>query len=232
MKLLIKNGRIIDPSQKMDKIADILVTDGKITRIAKNIKSKADETYDATGKIVAPGFIDMHTHLREPGQEAKEDIRHATEAAAAGGITTVACMPNTTPAVSSSIIVTGIKQRAAEEGRVNVEVIGCISKDQKGKELAEMGDMAEKGAVAFSDDGHYVMSPGLFTHAAEYITAFDKVLITHSIDEEMNSEGYMHEGAVSAMMGVPGVPAVSEDIAVARDCLLASYTGADRKSVV
>lgn len=226
MKLLIKNGRIIDPSQKMDKIADILVTDGKITRIAKNIKSKADETYDATGKIVAPGFIDMHTHLREPGQEAKEDIRHATEAAAAGGITTVACMPNTTPAVSSSIIVTGIKQRAAEEGRVNVEVIGCISKDQKGKELAEMGDMAEKGAVAFSDDGHYVMSPGLFTHAAEYITAFDKVLITHSIDEEMNSEGYMHEGAVSAMMGVPGVPAVSEDIAVARDCLLASYTGA------
>ena len=161
MKLLIKNGRVVDPSQKLDEICDVLVADGKIAKVAKNITDKADETYDAAGKVVAPGFIDMHTHLREPGLEAKESIRTGTMAAAAGGITTIACMPNTKPAISTSIVVSGIKERAAKEGYVNVEVIGSISKDEEGKELAEMGDMLEKGAVAFSDDGHYVYSSRL-----------------------------------------------------------------------
>lgn len=226
MKLLIKNGRIVDPSQNLDKVMDLLLEDGNVAKLAEHITDAANETYDASGKVVAPGFIDMHTHMREPGLEAKESIRTGTMAAAAGGITTIACMPNTKPAVSNSIVVTGIKARAAEEGYANVEVIGSISKDQKGTELAEMGDMLEKGAVAFSDDGHYVDSSRLLLNAARYISNFGAPLISHSIESELNADGYMHEGAVSAKIGVPGVPSVAEDIAVARDTLLAGYTGA------
>lgn len=226
MKTLIKNGRVVDPSQNLDACMDILVEDGKIKAVAEAITEAADEVYDATGLVVTPGLIDMHTHMREPGLEAKEDIISGTKAAAAGGVTTVACMPNTKPVVDSSILVSGIKQRAAEESYANVEVVAAISKGEKGEELAEMGDMAEKGAVGFSDDGHYVKSSRLFVLAAKYITAFDKPLMCHAIDPELNAEGYMHEGAVSARIGVPGIPAISEDIAVARDCIIAEYTGA------
>ena len=226
MKTLIKNGRVVDPSQNLDAIMDILVEDGKISAVGANLEAAEAEVYDATGLVVTPGLIDIHTHMREPGLEAKEDIISGTKAAAAGGVTTVACMPNTKPVIDSSIIVSGIKQRAAEESYANVEVIGAISKGEQGEELAEMGDMAEKGAMAFSDDGHYVKSSRLFMLAAKYISAFDKTLICHAIDPELNAEGYMHEGAVSARIGVPGVPAISEDIAVARDCIIAEYTGA------
>ena len=226
MKTLIKNGRVVDPSQNLDAVMDVLVEDGKISALGSNLAVEADEVYDATGLVVTPGLIDLHTHMREPGLEAKEDIISGTKAAAAGGVTTVACMPNTKPVIDNSIIVSGIKQRAAEESYANVEVIGAISKGEKGEELAELGDMAEKGAMAFSDDGHYVKSSRLFMLAAKYVTAFDKTLICHAIDPELAAEGYMHEGAVSARIGVPGVPAISEDIAVARDCLIAEYTGA------
>lgn len=217
---------MVDPSQNLDAVMDVLVEDGKISALGSNLSAEADEVYDATGLVVTPGLIDLHTHMREPGLEAKEDIISGTMAAAAGGVTTVACMPNTKPVVDSSIIVSGIKQRAAEESYAHVEVIGAISKGEKGEELAELGDMAEKGAMAFSDDGHYVKSSRLFMLAAKYVTAFDKALICHAIDPELAAEGYMHEGAVSARIGVPGVPAISEDIAVARDCLIAEYTGA------
>ena len=226
MKTLIKNGRVVDPSQQLDAVMDILVEDGKIKALGKDIAEAADEVFDATGLVVTPGLIDVHTHMREPGLEAKEDIISGTKAAAAGGVTTVACMPNTKPVIDTSIVVSGIKERAREESYANVEVIGAISKGEKGEELAEMGDMAEKGAMGFSDDGHYVSSAYVMNLAAQYVSAFDKPLICHDIDEEMNHEGFMHEGAVSARLGVPGIPSIAEDICVARDAAIAEYTGA------
>lgn len=226
MKTLIKNGRIVDPSQQLDQVMDLLVEDGKIAEAAPHIDAAADEVFDATGLVVAPGFIDLHTHLREPGLEAKEDLVTGTMAAAHGGITRVACMPNTKPVIDSSIVVSGIQERAQKEGYVHVEVIGAITKGEKGKELSEMGDMAQHGVMGFSDDGHYVSSAYVMNLAAQYVSAFDKPLIVHDIDEEMNHEGFMHEGAVSARLGVPGIPSIAEDICVARDAAIAEYTGA------
>lgn len=226
MKILIRNGNLVDPTQKINEVMDILIEDGIVKELGSNLKASADEVYDAKGLVVTPGLIDLHSHLREPGLEAKESIITGTMAAAAGGITTIACMPNTLPIIDNSILVSGVKDRAAREGFVHVEVIGAITKGQKGKELAELGDMAEKGAMAFSDDGHTVESSRLFILAAKYITAFDKVLICHSVDEELNNDGFMHEGEVSTRIGVPGVPSIAEDICVARDCLVSEYTGA------
>lgn len=226
MKTLIKNGRVVDPSQNIDAVLDILVEDGKIAGLGIDLEAADAEVYDATGLVVTPGLIDMHTHLREPGLEAKEDIISGTQAAAAGGVTTVACMPNTKPVIDNSIIVTGIKDRAAREGFARVEVVGAISQGQKGEALAEMGDMTFAGAVGFSDDGHYVDSPRTMLLAARYITAFDKPLMCHAIDTEIDHMGYMHEGVVSAKTGIPGSPYIAEDIAVARDCIIAEYTGA------
>ena len=222
MKLLIKNGRVVDPSQKLDEVMDLLLEDGKIAKAGKKLNVSADRTYDATGKVVAPGFIDMHVHLREPGVEAKENIETGTMAAAAGGITTVACMPNTKPAIHSSIILSGIKERAREYGYVNVQVIGAITMDEEGKALAEIGDMAKAGAIAFSDDGKYVQSNRLFLNAAKYVQSFGKPIISHSIDQEFNNDGYMHEGAVSAQLGVKGIPAAAEDCGTAREIALAA----------
>lgn len=225
MKTLIKKGHLVDPSQHLDAVKDILVEDGIIKRVADSIEEAADETYDASGKVVAPGFIDLHTHLREPGLEAKEDIVSGTMAAAHGGITRIACMPNTNPVIDTSIVVSGIEKRAAEEGYAHVEVIGAITKGKKGKELSEMGDMAMRGAMAFSDDGHFVEDPLMMLKAARYVNSFDKALIVHAIEEHMNHSGYMHEGAVSARLGVPGIPSIAEDMAVARDAIIAEYTG-------
>lgn len=225
MKTLIKNGRVVDPSQKLDAVMDVLVEDGRIAALGKDL-GDADEVFDATGLVVAPGLVDVHTHMREPGLEAKEDIVSGTMAAAAGGVTTVACMPNTKPVVDNAITVSGILERARQESYAHVQVVGAISKGEKGEELAEMGDMAQHGAMAFSDDGQYVKSPRLFLLAAKYVTSFGKALLSHSIDSELAAEGYIHEGAVSARIGIPGIPSISEDIAVARDCIVSQYTGA------
>ena len=153
MKTVFKNGRIIDPKNNMDKISDILVENGKIIRIAENIEESDAETIDATNKIVAPGLIDMHTHFREPGQEAKEDFLSGSKAAVAGGFTRIATMPNTNPAVDTAALVRSLKERADEVAKAHIEIIGAVTKGQKGEELAELLDMTEAGAIAFSDDG-------------------------------------------------------------------------------
>ncbi|TWH49359.1 dihydroorotase [Sporomusa sp. KB1] len=226
MKLLIKGGRIINPAENMDTIGDILIEAGKIAAIGQNLDAGEAQVIDAAGLVVAPGLVDMHVHLREPGLEAKEDIASGTRAAAAGGFTTIACMPNTKPVVDSSIIVSGIMHRGQTEGVVNVKVIGALSKGLEGKELAEIGDMIQAGAVAISDDGGHLDSTRLLKTGLEYTGMFERPVITHSEDEELAGEGFMHEGAVSAILGIKGRPSVAEDIAVARDIMLAEYTGA------
>lgn len=224
MKRLLKSGRVIDPANQLDQVMDVLIENGKIAAVGENLSSEGAQVFEAKGLIVAPGLIDMHIHLREPGQEAKEDIGSGTRAAAAGGFTTVACMPNTKPVVDTSIIVNGLKERARQEGVVHVEVIGALSKGQEGKEMAELGDMAEAGAVAFSDDGHYVDQAKLLLSGLDYLRTFDKVVISHAEESSLVEEGVMNEGHASAMLGMKGRPTVAEDIAVARDLLLAEYT--------
>lgn len=225
MMLLIKNGHIVDPSQKLDKVMDILVEEGKIVALEENITPPDNaEIYDAKGLLVTPGLIDVHIHLREPGLEAKEDIVSGTQAAAAGGFTTVACMPNTRPSIDNSIVVSGLLDRIAKEGKVKVEIVGAISKEQKGEELSEMGDMSLRGVMAFSDDGRFVDNAKLFSSALEYASIFDKIIISHAEETALGHDGFMHEGAVSAKLGIPGVPSTAEDIAVARDIILAEYT--------
>lgn len=224
MKLLLKGGRMINPAQGFDEVADILIENGHIIEIGEGLSAEGAEVFDAQGLVVAPGLIDMHVHLREPGLEAKEDIVSGTRAAAAGGFTTIACMPNTKPAVDSAIIVSGILHRAQYEGAVNVKVIGSLSKGQLGKELAEIGDMIFTGAVAISDDGSSLDNNRLLKTGLEYTSMFGCPVITHSEDESLVEDGVMNEGVVSAMLGMKGRPAVAEDIAVARDIMLAEYT--------
>ena len=226
MKLLLKSGRVINPATNFNDMVDILIEDEKIVKIGADLQSDDAEIFDATGLIIAPGLIDMHVHLREPGQEAKEDIGSGTRAAAAGGITTVACMPNTSPVIDNSVLVQGIAQRAQQDGVVKVKVVGALSKGQEGKELAEIGDMLEAGAVAITDDGHYVDSAKLLMNGLDYIARYDLPIISHAEDNTLTEDGVMHEGAVSAMLGMKGRPAVAEDIAVSRDILLAEYTNA------
>lgn len=223
MKLLIKGGRVINPGKNFDAVSDILVENGKVVAIGENLTAKDVQIIDAQGKIVAPGFIDMHTHLREPGQEAKEDFASGSKAAAAGGFTTVATMPNTNPVVDNAILVHGLKQRAKEVGVVHIEVIGALTKGQEGKELAEVGDMAQAGAVAFSDDGHFDNNCKLMLNALDYLRTFDKAIMSHAEETSLVAEGVMNEGHRSAMLGMKGRPTVAEDIAVMREILLAEY---------
>lgn len=224
MKLLLKGGRIVDPAQNFNKVADIRIENGLISEIGENLSAEGMEIFEAQGLVISPGFVDMHVHLREPGLEAKEDIASGTRAAAAGGFTTIACMPNTNPVIDTAIVVSGILHRAQREGIVNVKVIGALSKGQQGKELAEIGDMILTGAVAISDDGSSLDNNRLFKTALEYSGMFGCPVISHAEDESLVEEGVMHEGAVSAMLGMKGRPAVAEDIAVASDIMLAEYT--------
>ena len=225
MKLLLKGGRVINPAEKFDKIADVLVEDGKIKAIGDNLEADGAEVYDATNKVVTPGLIDLHVHFREPGQEAKEDFESGANAAAAGGFTTVCTMPNTKPAVDDAAMVRSLEKRAEDVAKVHVKIIGAVTKGQEGKELAELGDMIEAGAVAFSDDGHYDQKAKVLLNAFDYLHTFDKVIVNHDEETSLVEDGVMNEGHRSAMLGLKGRPTVAEDIAVARDIMLAEYAG-------
>ena len=225
MKLVIKNGIIVNHARKQHEKGDIVIENGKILSIGGTADTEGAEVYDANGLFVAPGLIDMHVHLREPGQEAKEDIHTGTQAAAAGGITRVATMANTKPVIDNAAVFRDVLRRVDECGVVKVSVIGALSKNLEGKQLSEMGDMAAEGAAAFSDDGHYVESANFMRRAMEYADMLHKMVIDHAEDATMCSGGFMNEGKVSYAMGVTGRPAAGEDIAVARDLLLSEMTG-------
>ena len=226
MVRIIKNGRVLDPANRLDKVCDILIEDGKIAKVGADLSAAGAEIINAAGKVVVPGLIDMHVHLREPGQEAKEDFVSGSRAAAAGGYTTIATMPNTKPVVDNAALVRSLQKRAAEKSLVHIAIIGALTKGQRGEELAELGDMTEGGAVAFSDDGHYVQRAKVLLNGLDYLRAFDKVIINHDEDTTLIEEGCMNEGHRSAMLGVKGRPTVAEDIAVDRDILLAEYADA------
>ncbi|MBO4401264.1 MAG: dihydroorotase [Selenomonadaceae bacterium] len=223
--LLIRGGRVIDPANNIDKIADVLIVDGKIAAVDADIKFSAQHEYNAAGRIVTPGLIDMHVHFREPGQEAKEDFVSGSKAAVAGGYTTVATMPNTSPVVDNAALVRSMVQRANDVGIINIKIIGAVTKNQQGLELAEMRDMIDAGAVAFSDDGHFDDNAKIFMNALDYLHGTGKVIICHEEETSLVRDGAMNEGRRSAILGIKGRPSVAEDIAVARDCLLAEYTG-------
>jgi dihydroorotase len=224
-KLLLKAGRIVDPAHGIDETADLLIEDGLIAGHGNNLDGEGAEIVDADGLVVAPGFIDMHVHLREPGHEYKEDVQSGTAAAAAGGFTGVACMPNTSPANDHRAVTELIVERADEYGAVPVYPIGCVSVGQQGEALAEIGELVEGGCVAVSDDGYPVATAELMRRALEYTRMFDIPVIEHCEDLSLTKKAAMNEGSVSTALGLRGYPAAAEDIIVARDLVLAEFTG-------
>jgi dihydroorotase len=224
---LIKHGRVIDPANGVDAVQDVLIADGKIERVGKNLVAPAGaEVVDAAGKVVCPGFIDIHVHLREPGYEYKETVATGTRAAAAGGFTAVACMANTNPVNDNGAVTDYILAKARVEGVVRVHPIGAVTKNLRGEELAELAELAEAGCVAFSDDGRCVMNAALYRRALEYTLPFGLPVISHAEDAHLSLGFTMNEGVVSTEIGLPGSPAAAEDVMVARDILLAELTGA------
>jgi dihydroorotase len=224
--LLIKGGRVIDPVSGGDAIADVLIRDGHIESIGTGLADNDVAVLDVRGAIVAPGFIDMHVHLREPGIEHAETIETGARAAAAGGFTTICCMPNTQPVNDSATVTSYIVQRARQVAKVNVFPIGAITKGSLGEELAAIGSMRDAGIVAISDDGRPVMNARVMRRAMELARALDIPVINHCEDLNLSAGGDMHEGDLSVRLGLHGIPSASEDVMVARDLLLAELTGA------
>jgi dihydroorotase len=224
-KLVIHGGRVIDPSQDLDGTFDLLIEDGRVAKLDGRIKPPKDaETFDATGLVVSPGLIDIHVHLREPGQEYKETVATGTMAAAAGGFTAVACMANTAPVNDSRSVTEHILLEARRHGHARVYPIGAISKGLLGEELAEIGEMVRAGVRAISDDGKPVMNAELMRRALMYAQHFRVPVIQHAEDLTLTGSGVMHEGEWSTKLGLPGIPGASEDVMVARDLILAEDT--------
>jgi len=236
MTLLLKGGRVVDPSRKADGTGDLLIENGKIAGSGgepyETGKGRGKgippgmEILDLRGKIVVPGLIDMHTHLREPGFEYRETIASGSEAAVAGGFTSVACMPNTNPVNDNRSVTEFIRRKAAECGLANVYPIAAISLKSEGALLSEYWDLKDAGAIGFSDDGRSVMNAALMRRALEYASSLDMPVIAHCEDRNLSEGGMMHEGFVSTEIGLPGIPGIAEEVMVARDILLAEYTGA------
>lgn len=224
MKTLIKNGRVYDSPNGLDGKYDILIEGNKIFAVEEDIKNQGYQVIDAEGKIIIPALIDMHTHLREPGYEEKETVKTGCEAAAAGGFSAVAAMPNTKPIADNPAVVEHLKLKS-EQAAVRVYPIGSITQDSKGEVLSEIGTLAKTGVKALSDDGNPVMNSEIMRRAMEYASAFDLPVIDHCEDENLSQDGVMHEGYHSTIFGLKGIPAAAEEIMVARDIVLAEMTG-------
>lgn len=225
MNLLIANGRVVDPSQQLDGRADVLIEDGVVTRVDKKIKADV-EVVDAEGLVVVPGFIDLHTHLREPGQEHKETIATGTRAAVAGGYTAVCAMANTVPPNDERAVTEMVVAEARRNGACRVYPIGAVSKGLRGEEMAELADLRLAGCVGVSDDGKPVYNAQLMRRALEYCSMLGMPVIAHEEDAQLNEGGVMHEGYFSTLLGLGGIPAASEETMVARDVILARLTNA------
>lgn len=227
MQILLKNGRLIDPVSERDEELDMHIADGTFAGIGKNLSVPAAQVIELRGKIVVPGFIDMHVHLREPGFEHKETILTGVTSAAAGGFTAVCCMPNTNPPIDDESVVRFIqaKARTALNGLVDVYPVAAVTKERKGERLAPMAELAEAGAVAFTDDGDPVHDAEIMRRALEYAAMYGKTVIQHAQDIPLTRGGAMNEGYVATLLGIPGMPPAGEEVVVARDLLLARYTG-------
>ncbi|MEP0848211.1 MAG: dihydroorotase [Phycisphaerae bacterium] len=223
--ILIRQGRVIDPSQQIDEVTNVLLADGVVAALGKAAGSTADEVIDARGLIVAPGLIDMHVHLREPGFEEKETIETGTAAAAAGGFTAVACMPNTNPPLHDDTQIEFVLRQAARFGHTRVYPIGTLTKQRAGVELAELGLMVRAGAVAFSDDGDGVADASVCYRAMSYLSQFGKLFVQHCEERSLTRGGVMNGGLTATRLGLPGMPAVAEEIMAQRDITLAQATG-------
>lgn len=224
--LLIKNGHVIDPQHKIDGVCDVLVIDGVIAKVAKKITDKARRTIDATGLVVTPGLIDMQVHFREPGREDKETLETGSKAALAGGVTSVVTMPNVSPVADNQSVIEFITSRAQKLNLINIFPAGSITKGEQGSMLSEMNELKQSGAIAVTDDGVDVQDEGVLKRALEYAKTCDILLMSHCETEDLTEGGVMHEGWVSTQLGLPGIPALSEDLAVYKNILLAEETGA------
>lgn len=224
MRYCIKGGEIIDPAGGFNGVGDLLIESGKVKAVGRELAVENAQIIPAEGKIVCPGFIDLHTHLREPGREDKETIASGAKAALKGGFTAVTCMANTNPVTDNPVIIEYIKKRAIESGYAKVYPVGAITKGLKGEELAEMGEMISAGAVAFSDDGKTLVNPSILRTALEYSKMFKVPLLLHEEDPNLAETGVMHEGYWSTVLGMPGIPAIAETVMIARDLLIAEYT--------
>lgn len=225
MRLILSGGRILDPSQNIDREGDLVIEDGKIAGIVAPGSATGEVVRDVRGKLITPGLIDIHVHLREPGFEYKEDIESGTRAAAAGGFTAVCCMPNTNPAIETAAVVRQIIERAEEVGSARVYPIGALTRQTAGDQLSEMADLKAAGAVAISDDAFPIQNAETMRRGMEYCAQFGLVLMTHNEEQSLTRGGAMNEGYTATVLGVPGIPAVAEDIAAARNILLAKLTG-------
>jgi len=224
MKILIKDGHVLDYKTGLDGVFDVMIEDGKIVEIGNNLELANGDLIDAAGKYVIPGLVDAHCHLRDPGYEYKEDIETGTRSAAMGGFTSVACMPNTDPVIDNESVVRYVLNKAKQDGLINVYPIGAISKGLNGEELAEIGELKFAGAVAISDDGKPVKKSSLMKKALQYASMFDITVISHCEDTDLSDEGVMNEGYMSTIQGLKGIPSAAEAVMVSRDLILAEYT--------
>jgi dihydroorotase len=224
--LLIKGGRIIDPASKLDRVADLLLEDGKVAKVGDRLSAPSGRAIDATNLIVCPGLIDLHVHLREPGDEDEETVESGTAAAVAGGFTSVACMPNTKPTLDDEASIEFIGRQVLRAGSCNVFPVGAITKGRQGKELAEIGQMVRSGAVGFSDDGCGIANPALMLQALNYVRMFDKPIMQHCEDADIAAGGVMNGGATAVRLGLPGLNAIAEELMLQRDLTLVRATNA------